>query len=279
MYKDLKDRVALITGAGKRTGIGYAVAEKLAQSGSHIVITDIGKPAGEKDGPHIFGTTGEMETLAKELNKKYSIDALAVPLDVCSNASISTAQQSVMDRFGGLDILVNNAGAAFGAPSSMQDYDEDGWVRTFDVNVHGVFRTTKAFLPILTERRGSIINFSSRAGKVPPLFNSAYAAAKAAVIMMTKTTAKETAATGVRVNAVCPGLIMTDLQVMRFKLEAEVFGSTPEDREAELTKTVPQQRIADPSEVASLVAFLASQEASHITGQALNVCGGMTMEL
>lgn len=279
MYTDLKGKVALVTGAGKRTGIGFAIAEKLAMSGSHIVITDIGIAAGEKDGPHIFGTSDEMQSLAAELTQTCAVETLAVTLDVSSNASVSAAHEKVMDRFGGLDILVNNAGAAFGAPCTVKNYDEGAWLKTFDINVHGVFRVTKAFLPTLTERKGSIVNMASRAGKFPPVFNGAYATAKAAVIMMTKVMAKETAAEGVRVNAICPGLIMTDLQVMRFKMEAELFGCTPEEREEELKKTVPQQRIGDPAEVAALAAFLASQESSHITGQAINVCGGMTMEL
>jgi NAD(P)-dependent dehydrogenase (short-subunit alcohol dehydrogenase family) len=124
----------------------------------------------------------------------------------------------------------------------------------------------------------SIINMSSRAGKVPPLFNGAYAVAKAGLIMQTKIMAKELAP-NIRVNAIAPGQIGTDLEHWRFELEAKFFGSTVEDRRQEMIKTIPMARIGDPADVANLAAFLASSEASYMTGQAINVTGGQLMEL
>jgi len=128
-------------------------------------------------------------------------------------------------------------------------------MKTIDVNLHGVFRISRAVLPLMTGKTASIINTASRAGKVPPLLNGAYAVAKAGVIMLTKVMAKELAGSGIRVNAVCPGQIRTDLEKWRFELEARFFGSTPEEREQEMCKTIPLGRIGAAEEVANLVAF------------------------
>jgi len=278
MYNDLAGKVALITGSGKRTGIGFAMARKLAQSSVHVILTDVGLAPGE-DTTVKLGSMEEMQALASELSEECGVQTLALPLDVTQNASVEAAVRVVGARFGGLDILINNAGAAFGAPSPVKGYDDEAWMKTFDVNLHGVFRVSKRFLPMLAERKGCIINIASKAGKIPPILNGAYAVAKAAVIMLTKVMALEMARQGVRVNAICPALIMTDLQVFRIQKEAEFFQATYEDREKALAETVPMGYIAEPSQVAALAAYLASQESSYITGQAMNVCGGMTLAL
>ena len=153
------------------------------------------------------------------------------------------------------------------------------WMKTIDVNLHGVFRVSRALLPMMILNGGTIINTASRAGKVPALFNGAYAVAKAGVIMLTKVMAAELAGNGVRVNAICPGQIATDLEKWRFGLEAQFFGSTIEEREKEMCKTIPLGRIGHPDEVADLVVFLASDRAAYMTGQAINITGGQLMEL
>jgi NAD(P)-dependent dehydrogenase (short-subunit alcohol dehydrogenase family) len=234
---------------------------------------------GKDDTGLAYGSSAEMQQLAEELIQKYGIQAMPVVLDVTSNSSIDAAYGQVMDRFGGLDILVNNAGAAFGAPSPIKDYDEKAWEKTFDVNVTGILRLSKKFIPSLIQRQGRIVNMASTAGKGPNSFIGAYSCAKTSVIMMTKVMAKELGPSNVRVNAICPGIIMTDLQKLRIELEAKNRGITPEERKEQLQGSIPLQRIADPSEVASLAAFLVSREASYISGQAINVCGGRTLEL
>lgn len=278
MYNDLKGKTALITGAGKKTGIGYAIARSLAGSGCNIIIADLGKPGTQGD-PVKTGTWEEMSELAKILENEFSVRTLPVYLDVTDKESIKAMADTVKGSFGNLDILCNNAGASFGVPNAVHTYDEDAWMRTIDINLHSVFRITRAVLPMMFGRQASIINTASRAGKVPPIFNGAYAVAKAGVIMLTKVMAKELAGAGIRINAICPGQIMTDLEKWRFGLEAQFFGSTIEEREKEMCKTIPLGRIGGPEEVGNLVAFLASGASSYITGQAINITGGQLMEL
>lgn len=278
MYNDLKDKAALITGSGKKTGIGYAIAKKLAESGCNIIIADLGKPGSAGD-PVKTGTWEEMSEIVKSLEDEFSVKALPVYLDATDRESIQNMADSVKGQFSNIDILCNNAGASFGVPNAVHTYDEDAWMKTIDVNLHSVFRVTRAVLPMMFGRQASIINTASRAGKVPPIFNGAYAVAKAGVIMLTKVMAKELAGAGIRVNAICPGQIMTDLEKWRFGLEAQFFSSTIEEREKEMCKTIPLGRIGSPEEVGNLVAFLASSASSYITGQAINVTGGQLMEL
>lgn len=278
MYVDLAGKTALVTGSGKKTGIGFAIADSLASCGANIIIADLGTK-GEQGDQVRTGTTEEMAGIAENLAENHGIKALPVEVDVVDNKSISEMVEKIRSQFQAVDVLCNNAGASFGVPNAFHTYDEDAWMRTIDVNLHSVFRVTRAVLPLMMEKGGSIINTSSRAGKVPPLFNGAYGVAKAGVIMLTKIMALELAGNKIRVNAICPGQIMTDLEKWRFELEAKFFDSTAEDREAEMCKTIPLSRIGRPGEVGALVAFLASDASSYLTGQAINITGGQLMEL
>ena len=277
MDEDLRGKRALVTGAGKTSGIGYAVAERLASLGCDVVIADLGRP--DAVTPVRTGTRDEMEAIAAELGGRYGVQASAVEADVTDPASVSRMAATLRERWGQIHILVNNAGASFGVPADILSYDEEAWIRTVDVCLFSVFRVSRAILPLMLGEPGAIVNTASRAGKVPPLFNSAYAAAKAGVIMLTKTMARELAPRGIRVNAICPGQIRTDLEKWRFGLEASFLGGTVEDREAEMCKTIPLGRIGDPEDAGRLVAFLVSDASRYITGQAFNLDGGQCMEL
>lgn len=278
MLKDLSGKTALVTGAGKRSGIGFAIARKLASLGSQVILADLGI-AQQESAQVRTGTLEEMEELGRELNQQFQVQTLAVQLNVTDNHSILAMVEKIKGCYPRIDILCNNAGASFGVPSTVQQYEESAWMKTIDVNLHGVFRVSQAILPLMTGKSGSIINTASRAGKVPPLFNGAYAVAKAGLIMLTKVMAQELAGSGIRVNAVCPGQIQTDLEKWRFELEAQFFGSTPEERKEEMCRTIPLGRLGTTEEVANLVAFLASETSSYMTGQAINVTGGQLMEL
>ncbi len=251
---------------------------KLAASGANIILADLGDNTADEQQVRT-GTTGEMEAIVRELTSEFGVRSLAVNVDVSDAGSIEKMMAVTGDNFDSIDVLCNNAGASFGVPNTVQNYDESAWMRTIDINLHGVFRVSRAVLPMMMERGGVIINTASRAGKVPPLFNGAYAVAKAGVIMLTKVMAQELAGNNIRVNAICPGQIMTDLEKWRFGLEAQFFNSTVEEREAEMCQSIPLNRIGKPGEVGDLVAFLASDASSYLTGQAVNITGGQLMEL
>ncbi len=278
MKRQLVGRTAVVTGSGKRSGIGYAVARRLAAEGANVVIADLGT---NRD-PELEVKTGdehEMADIVRELKDTFGVSALAVNLDVTNADSIAGMVDAIAERFEAIHILVNNAGASFGVPNAVHTYDETAWMKTIDVNLHGVFRVSRAILPLMIQQAGTIINTASRAGKVPALFNGAYAVAKAGVIMLTKVMALELAGNGIRVNAICPGQIATDLEKWRFGLEAQFYDSTIEERERVMCQSIPIGRIGLPEEVAELVAFLASERSSYMTGQAINITGGQLMEL
>ena len=278
MTADLKGKTALVTGSGKKAGIGYGIVRKLANCGANIIIADlVGKETRQNEPP--ADNMAEMTRLAKDLEKSFKIKAIPVELDVTDSGSIARMAAEVQNQFGCIHILCNNAGTVFGVPNALHTYDEDAWMKTIDVNLHGVFRVSKAMVPLMTAGGGCIINVASRAAKVPPLFNGAYAVAKAGVVMLTKVMAKELAGAGIRVNAICPGVIQTDFTDWRFKLEADILDSNVEARQAEMLKSIPMGRLGTTAEVAELVAFLASDQSSYITGQAINITGGQLMEI
>ena len=278
MYQDLKGKTALVTGAGKKKGIGYAIARKMAESGANVVIADVVKT---KDGDNslITGRRDEMSSLVEDLAGQFEIQALFVEVDVTCCASVGQMIAAIHAKFERIHILCNNAGTVLGVPNAVHNYDEEAWLKTVDVNLHGVFRVSKAVVPLMIDAGGTIINIASRAAKVPPLFNGAYAVAKAGVVMLTKVMARELAGNNIRVNAVCPGVITTDFTQWRFELEAALLDSTAADRQAEMVQTIPLGRLGASEEVANLVVFLASGQSSYMTGQAINVTGGQLMEL
>ena len=278
MYKDLKGKTAIVTGSGKKTGIGYGIAEKLASCGCHVIIADLGKAPSPAESLKT-ATSEEMDAIAAELAKKHGVRTLAVAVDITDNNAIGAMVMTIQGAFDRIDILCNNAGASFGVPNTVMSYDEAAWIKTIEVNLFSVFRISRAIIPLMAGKPAAIINTASRAGKVPPIFNSAYAVAKAGVIMLTKTMAKELGGGGIRVNAICPGQIATDLEKWRFGLEASFFGTTIEEREQEMCKTIPLGYIGLPRDAADLAVFLASDASRYITGQAINIDGGQCMEL
>jgi len=277
MYEDLKGKTALITGAGKRTGMGYAIADKLASCGCRVIIADLGRA--DADVVVGSGTADSMKDIVDGLHARHGVETMALNLDVTDTKSVTAMAEAVKARFGVLDVLCNNAGAAFGVPNAVITYGESEWLRTMDVNLHGTFRVSKAMVPLMNGRRASIINTASRAGKFPAMFNGAYAVAKAGVIMLTKVMAKELGGMDIRVNAICPAQVRTDLLTWQLDLESKFLGGTVQDREREMCASIPLGRIGTIEEMADLATFLASEESRYITGQAINLCGGQLMEL
>jgi NAD(P)-dependent dehydrogenase (short-subunit alcohol dehydrogenase family) len=278
MYPDLQGKIALITGGGKRTGIGFGIVNNLAAAGADVVIADLGTIR-DIDNQIQTGTAEEMASIVEEIEDRYAVRAMAIELDVTQTASVEHMAARVAEAFAGVDILCNGAGAAIGVPNTIHAYEETAWLKTIDINLNGVFRVVKAVVPMMTGRSGSIINVASKAGKSPPLFNGAYATAKAGVIMLTKVMARELAEAGIRVNAVCPGVIQTDMTQWRFALEAQFFSTTVEARQEAMCQQIPLARLGTIDEVANLVTFLASNASSYMTGQAINVTGGQLTEI
>ncbi|MCJ7683043.1 MAG: SDR family NAD(P)-dependent oxidoreductase, partial [Desulfobacteraceae bacterium] len=135
MYSDLKGKTALVTGSGKKTGIGYAIAKSLAASGADVIIADLGQDPSENDTVQT-GTLGEMESIAREIEEEFSVSALAVEVDVTDNDAIGRMIEKIRESFEHIDVLCNNAGASFGVPNAVHTYDESAWMKTIDVNLH-----------------------------------------------------------------------------------------------------------------------------------------------
>jgi len=275
---ELDKRVALITGAGKRTGIGFAIARAFAGEGAHIILADLCQDLEGFDPYYRLSRWEELRELAREISAA-GVKSLPVKVDVTDESSVKAMGQSVEEAFGRLDILVNNAGIA-PSPNLVQAMAPPAWKKTFEVNVHGTFLVSQAVIPLMVRSGpgGVILNMASKAGKIPRAFVGAYCSAKAAVIMMSRVMALELAPQGIRVNALCPGQIETDMERWSWEFEAKALGKNLEQVKAEKIKTIPLGRVGRPEDVAQVALFLASSRSAFMTGQAINVTGGQAVQ-
>jgi NAD(P)-dependent dehydrogenase (short-subunit alcohol dehydrogenase family) len=272
MY-DLKEKVALVTGAGRKDGIGAAIGQRLAQEGAQVVVSDI--CAAPTDLPHGGNAQWEELTAVAEAVEALGVKSLPIRVDVTKAADVEAMVAQVKESFGRLDILVNNAGAAIG-PAPVLHMAEEAWRKTLEINATGTFLCCKLALPLMLdgEQGGRIINMSSIAASRPRPYMSAYAASKAAVIALTRSLSQEVGEFGITVNAILPGDVDTSMKQWGMQLESLVTGETKEDVVSDLVRRIPLGRLGVPADVAQLVAFLASDQASFITGQAYNLTGG-----
>jgi 3-oxoacyl-[acyl-carrier protein] reductase len=245
----LTGKVALVTGASR--GIGRAIALKLAADGCNVVVNYAGSEA------------AAAETVAKI--KELGREAIMVKANVSSADDVNEMFKTALDSFGQIDILVNNAGIT--RDNLMMRMKEDEWDDVIDTNLKGVFNCIKAATrPMMKQRSGRIINITSVVGVLGNPGQANYVAAKAGVIGLTKTAARELASRGITVNAVAPGFIDTDMTAV-----------LPEDVKASMITEIPLARLGHADEIASVVHFLASDAAAYMTGQTLHVDGGMYM--
>ncbi len=273
----LSGKVALVTGCSGERGIGRAVARRLAEDGADVVLTSSGvrlainKPT---------SGWGGLEAVAKEV-RDAGRRALTVRLDVRSAAQIAEAMDRTLQEFGRLDILVNNAAAPAGADRvPVTELSEEAWDIVLDVNLKGLFLCSKAAANAMLSRkiRGRIINIGSDNSKVGQPRLAAYCASKFGLVGFAQALAMELAPAGITVNTICPGPVDTERVDHFGKREDGTYDAARRAaRVAELSAATPLGRLATPKDVADLAAFLASDDAEYITGQAINLVGGLIM--
>lgn len=245
----LADKVAIVTGAGR--GIGKAIARKLVEEGAKVVICDIDEELAQ--------------ATAQEINESFPQSAVALKVDVANGESVNQMVERTLEMFGKIDILVNNAGITRDA--LLLRMSEEDWDRVLNVNLKSVFLCTKAVAKhMMRQRYGRIVNISSVIALRGNVGQTNYGASKAGIIGFTKSAARELAGRNITVNAVAPGFIST-----------EMTAKLPQEARDKMLAQIPMERAGEPEDVANVVAFLCSDEASYITGEVIRVDGGMAI--
>jgi len=248
---------AMVTGASR--GIGLAIAEGFAAEGADLCL--------------VATTLGHLAEAKRRVNAQGRIAEL-LELDVADRSACFDGVRSATKKLGRIDILVNNAG--YHKVATFRDHTPEDFDRTLQVDLYGPFHLMQAVLPQMLERAyGKIVNVASLAGKTASPSQCAYNAAKHGLVGLTRCLALETAALGISVNAICPGLVKTDMVDRLCDQRAALEGGTPEEFRATLLTRIPSGRFLEPSEVADLAIYLASHESDGMTGQAISLDGGM----
>jgi meso-butanediol dehydrogenase/(S,S)-butanediol dehydrogenase/diacetyl reductase len=255
-YSELSDRRAFVTGGAN--GIGRAIAQALARSGVKLAIADINGEAAQRT--------------AKEIGE----NAIAVEIDVRARASVERAFSEALKLLGGCDICIANAGVS--TMSHALDLTDADWDFNFAVNARGIFLTNQiAARHFVAQSAGCIVNTASLAAKVGAPLLAHYSASKFAVLGWTQALARELAPTGIRVNAVCPGFVKTGMQAREIEWESRLRNMSAQQVMDDYIAQTPLGRLEEPEDVADVVVFLCSDKARFMTGQGINVTGGVYM--
>ncbi len=260
---ELLGKVAMVTGGAQ--GLGAALCHRLAEEGASVGVCDMNEEG--------------CLAVAAEIARQHGVKAIGIACDVTDEAAVEAAVARIVDDLGGLDILVANAGILISGP--LADFDVNAWRKVIDVNLVGFMIAAKhAAKAMLARRGGAIVQVNSKSGKRGSFRNSAYAASKFGGVGLVQSLALEFATEGIRVNAVCPGnLLDSPLWVDKlFKEYAERWGITEAEVRQKYIDQVPMKRGCTYDDVADVVVFLCSDECKYMTGQALNVDGGQTMQ-
>jgi len=267
----LTDKVAVITGAGRMRSIGRPIALELARAGCDIVLTGTGRSPDRYPDDEKAAGWRDIESVAEEV-RSLGRRALTAVSDVSDLAAVESLATLTMQEFGRVDVLVNNAGASRGEDRRpVLDVDPDVWKNVINVNLTGAFLMSKVFGRLLVDsgRGGSIVNISSIAGKLLAPNSAAYSASKAGLQALTASMSGEVAAAGVRVNAICPGIVDTA------RLDDLGRGETWEEV---VKRAVPLGRAGTGGDIANAVVFLCSDQGAWVTGQSWNVDGGTAVQ-
>jgi meso-butanediol dehydrogenase/(S,S)-butanediol dehydrogenase/diacetyl reductase len=276
MYR-LDGKVALCTGAGRRDGLGAAILTRLAAEGCRVVVTDLGTPTALMQAGSI-GTTDEMEAVAAGI-RATGAEALAVPLDVRDEGQVQAAIARTVEAFGRIDVLVNNAGIGY-LMEPLLEVSRERWQAVLEVNLMGAFLCTKhaAKQMIAQGGGGRIVNVASQAAKSGHLHMAAYTASKHGLVGLTRSAAMEFGPHGITVNAICPNHVTTGLGAVQNEYFAKLRGFADADAYlADMRTRIPLRRVGLATDTAAACAFLCSDEAAYVTGEAMNVSGGVEM--
>ncbi len=274
MYAGLQGKVAIVTGSGRRRGLGEAMARRLAAEGCKVVLSDIGAPRGAEIPAGAIGTKSELEQIVAEIRASGG-QAHGIVCDVLEELQVDGLVAATVAKFGRLDIMVNNAGIGY-LMQPLIETPQASWDAVLGVNLRGVFFGIKhAAKRMITQGGGGrIINIGSQASKSGFPFAAAYVASKHGVVGLTRTAAIELGKHGINVNAICPNHVTTGLGAWQNQYFSAATGRSEEQYLADMRARIPLGRPGMQEDIAKACAFLASDDAAYITGESMNVSGG-----
>jgi len=274
MYPDLAGKVAIVTGSGRRKGLGEAMVRRLAAEGCRVVVSDIGAARGAEIPADAIGSKSEMQQIVDEIRAAGG-DAIGLTCDVLEEQQVAALVAQTVAHYGRLDIMVNNAGIGY-LMKPLIEMDQASWDAVLGVNLRGVFFGIKhaAIQMIKQGEGGRIINIGSQASKSGFPFAAPYVSSKHGVIGLTRTAAIELGSSGITVNTICPNHVTTGLGAWQNEFFSSATGRSQEQYLADMRARIPLGRPGLQEDIAKACAFLASAEAAYITGEGMNVSGG-----
>lgn len=272
---ELRGKVAVVTGAGRRGGLGLAIARRLAASGADVVLSDIGAPADAATPAAMVGASAEMEVLAAEIAEACRVRVPTFACDVRDARRMDELARFARDRLGSLDIWVNNAGIGY-IMKPLLEVGADDWRAVIDVNLTGCFNGIQAAARVMVPqgRGGRIVNIASQAAKSGFPFAAAYCASKHGLVGLVRSVAIELGEHGITVNNVCPNHVTTGLGAWQNEYFSKKLGLSLDEYLERMRNRIPLRRCGLPEDTANAVAFLCSAAADYITAESMNVSGG-----